>query len=51
MLMEVGQESCYVADFEDRGWDLQLLKARKDKEMNFDFIPLRPVSDFWPTAL
>ena len=27
-------------------WDLQLLKARKDKEMNFDFIPLRPVSDF-----
>lgn len=29
MIMEVGSERYYAADFEDRGWGLHLLKARK----------------------
>lgn len=41
MIMQAGTERCYLAGSEDGGRGPQLLKARKDKETDLAFVPVR----------
>lgn len=41
MIVKAGSERCYLAGSEDRGRGPQLLKARKGKETDLDFVSVR----------